>query len=467
MDAGMWQIMKFFPNILAVSVAALGVTACAVGEDYKPPALSLPDNFHSNSGEKKNVDSSWWKNFGDPKLDDLEERALKGNHTRKIIQARVMEARGMARSATGTLLPQIGANGSATRTNLGEQTFDKRFSYYQGGFDTSYELDFFGGNRRQSEASDANVEASDADYQDATLTLTAEVARHYVLWRQYQQQAILANEAIQAEETLLSFAKAKHEAKIISDGEFSQAEAHSLIVKANAPQLEAMRDSEGYKLSVLLGENAGALNNELAEVKPIPKAKLLPILSSPAEVISNRPDIKAAERRLAAATAMQGAALSQLFPKISLSAFYGVQNSAMFATNPIWALASGVTMPILNFGRINGQIDVADARQEQALHAYQNTVLNALAEIETTLTNVGKGGKIAESLSLAVKDAEKNLQLMEEQEKRGTLAKADVIIAKQQLIELKQQETIILATQSQNVIALYKALSVYSTKAPI
>ena len=462
MDANMWQIIRLSPLILAVSV-----TACAVGEDYTPPTLSLPDNFHSENGEKKNVESAWWQSFGDKKLNNLEERALKGNQTRQIMQARILEARGAAKSATGALLPQIGAEGAATRTNLGEQTFDKRFSYYQGGFDASYELDFFGGNRRAAEAANAKVEASEADYQNATLTLTAEVAKHYVLWREYQQQAILANEATQAEETLLSFAKAKHDAKIISDAEFAQTESHALIVKSGAPKTEAMRDEEGYSLSVLLGENAGALNDELAEAQPIPEAKLLPVLSSPAEIIARRPDIKAAERHLAAATAMHGAAFSELFPKISLSALYGVQNSAMFATNPIWALASGVTMPILNFGRINGQIDAADARQAQAFHAYQNAVLNALAEIETALTNVGKEGKRSEALSTAVKDAEKNFKLMEEQEKRGTLSKADVLSAKEQLIELKQQEIISLATQSQNIISLYKALAIDSTKYPL
>lgn len=451
---------------LLLSVCAAALSACAVGEEYQLPSLTLPTGWHSDtptSAQEASIPSNradWWQSFGDPVLDGLMVRALAGNHSRQMMQARVLEARGGARSVGGNLWPMIGAGGTATRYNLGEQTFDKRFSYYQAGFDASYELDFFGGNRRRAEAADANAEAADAEYADATLTLTAEVARHYVQWRQYQRQAELATEAAKAEETLLSFAKAKHAAKIISDAEFAQAEAHALTVQSAAPQLEAARDATGYQLSVLLGENPGALNDELKEMKPIPEAKLLPVLAAPAEVIARRPDIKAAERQLAATTAMQGAALAQLFPKLSLSAFYGVQDSVMFGSNPIWALASSIVMPVIDFGRIRGQIDVADARQVQAMHAYQETVLKALAEIETALTNVGKEGKRAEALSNAAADAEKNLKLMEAQQKQGVVATADVLMAKQQWIELAQQAASSRAALAQDVIALYKALAI-------
>jgi NodT family efflux transporter outer membrane factor (OMF) lipoprotein len=334
--------MRYVTYIVAGTAIAL--TACAVGPDYHAPALDLPPQWHASqitpaeTSEAMLPAEPWWMSFDDDKLDDLIKRALANNHDRKVAEARILEARASRQSTASVLYPQLQGAGQISRGNLGYQTFDKDINLYQPEFDASYEIDLFGGNRRRVEAQDATIAAREADFRDVTLTLIAEVARGYMDWRQLQQQLQLSRDTVSAQQQLFDITQAQSRAGTASSLEVSQAETLYKSTVARLPDIERQLEASGYALSVLLGETPGHLNDELQAVKPLPVPLSLSALNAPADVLRRRPDVQRAERELAAATAMQGAAISEMYPKITLSALFGIQDTNLNPSTTVWSL---------------------------------------------------------------------------------------------------------------------------------
>ena len=256
----------------------------------------------------------------------LIQRALANNENLAIAASRITEVRGLRESAFGKLFPQIKANAAADRGNPGVITTDHVVSYNQGTFDAAWELDLFGGTRREIEAQDAATGAAEAAYRDASLSLAAEVAREYILLRQLQAQMEVTKQTADIQHHLYGIAQDHYKGGLVSTLDVAQAETLYKTTSARIPDFERQIAASSYRLSVLLGENPGSTDDIAAHAAPIPVAQRLPVLDAPADIIRRRPDVATAERNLAAATALQGVAISQLYPKISISALFGIQH---------------------------------------------------------------------------------------------------------------------------------------------
>ena len=445
----------------------LAATACAVGPDYHPPQPALPGAWREAVSDNKpaaaHIAQPWWQDFNDPILIALIERALANNENLAIAAERVNEARGLRESAFGGLFPQIGGDLDASRGAPGAATTNSILSTYQGAFDATWEVDLFGGQRRRVETQDAETGATEAAYRNASLTLAAEVAREYILLRQFQAQMETTNQTADLQKHLYDIAQDRYKGGLVSTLDVAQAKALFETTEARLPDFERQIAASSYRLSVLIGENPGTLADLVVTSAPIPVAVQLPILDAPADIIRRRPDVAEAERKLAAATAAQGVAISALYPKISLSALFGTQYGTLpvfdyAATHELWNLGAGVSMPILNFGLIDGQIDAADSRQVQALHHYKQTVLQSLADVETDLSNLSKEKKRDTMLEEANQSAQHAVKVARDRYRNGLSDFTSVLQAEQQSFAVQLDLIVSRSTESQDVVALHKAL---------
>lgn len=457
-------------TLTALAVGLL-VTGCASGENYSMPVFDLPGLWHASetkalpaqvaeTSEKPAEKSQpWWSSFHDDDLSALVEKALANNQNRKIAEARILEARASRQSAASALYPQVGISVTANRGNNRGLPTVKPISLYQTGFDASYEADLFGGNQRRVEAADASVQATEAAYQDVSLALTAEVAREYTGYRQLQHLLDLTRKTAKAQQKLYDLARTKEAGGIVSGFDMTQSETLLKITNARIPEIERQLAASANRLSILLCETPGALDDRLKEMKPVPAAESMVALDAPAEIIARRPDIQNAERNLATATALTGAAISEMYPKITLSVLFGIQNTSLSGGGGIWSLGSSLFAPLLNFGRIEGQIKASEARQTQAFHAYKQTVLEALGEVETALSNINKENQTRLALKEAADSAAKTVSASRTRYQSGISDFTEVLQSEQQLYEIRSKLVASEAKVSQYMIALYKALA--------
>lgn len=448
------------------------LSACTVGPDYAAPALDLPEWWHNSEAQKTPDGKNWWTNFHDEKLNELIDQALKSNHTVKIAEARIAEARASREQTASGLYPQISANANSTRGNqttaqsaafippglASSSDNPKPVTVSQATFDASWELDLFGGTRRQIEAANATTEVYEARLQDAQLTLIGDVAREYFTWRQLQAQEDIARKTSKAQKGLFAIAERKYKAGTGSRFEAAQADALYSTTDARLPELTRQKEATGYRLSLLIGEPAGALNERLKEPKTLPQPTAIPTLASPADTIRNRLDVRAAERQLAASTALQGAALAEAFPKISLSTLFGVLDTSLSDPVRIWSYTGGIAAPLLTFGRIEGGIKAADARQQQAFHQYQQAVLQAVADIETQLSNIAQANTRVIKLRQASRSAADAEKMARERYSHGISSFTDVLNAEQQSLNADTDLTNAEADRLNYLVALHKAL---------
>jgi multidrug efflux system outer membrane protein len=452
--------------LFALSFLALG--GCEVGPDYVPPPLDLPPAWHETApGQSAPASATektaWWKDFNDPALTALIEQALANNENLAIASARIIEVRGLRESAFGSLFPQIGVGADASRGDPGVSTTNSILSFYQGAFDASWEADLFGGNRRKVEAEDAATGAAEAAYRDASLSLAAEVAREYILLRQFQAQIGVTRRTADIQRRLYEITQDRYKGGLVSTLDVAQAQTLYKTTAARIPDFERQITASSYRLSILLGENPGGIEGLAAHSSPIPSARMLPVLDAPADIMRQRPDVAEAERELAEATALQGVAISALYPKVSLSALFGVQYGSLpvfhyAATHHVWNLGADITMPVLNFGSIEGQINAADARQVQALHHYKQTVIQALADVETDLSNLSKESNRDTLLEEAVTSSHHAVDIARDRYRHGLSDFTPVLQAEQQRFTAQLDQIESQAIVAQDIIALHKAL---------
>jgi multidrug efflux system outer membrane protein len=460
--------MPRFHAWLLSPVFLLSLSDCAVGPDYIPPHVDVPPAWHEMPVSKvtsvaKGQTDIWWEDFDDQQLTDLIEKALANNQNLAISAERIVEVRGLRESAFGSLFPQIGVGAEASRGDPGVSTDNNIISFYQGAFNASWEIDLFGGNRRKLEAEDAATGAVEAAYHDALLSLGAEVAREYTLLRQFQAQREVAQQTADIQRHLYEITEDHYKGGLVSTLDVAQADTLYKTTSARIPDFDRQITASSYRLSVLLGENPGGLAYIVSHSGPIPSAQKLPVLDAPADIMRQRPDVAEAERSLAAATALQGVAVSALYPKISLSALFGTQYGSLpvfkyAATHQVWNLGADITMPILNFGTLEGQINAADARQVQALHHYRQTVIEALADVETDLSNLSKESLRDQALEEAGKSADHAVEVARDRYRNGLSDFTAVLQAEQQHFAVQIDLIASQSTVTQDVIALHKAL---------
>ncbi len=447
-------------------IALFFVTGCMIGPDYHKPEMALPIVWKQQETQKSQksdtkaasvTQEAWWKDFHDETLDALIAKGLDNNHDRKIAEARVLETRALRLNAASTLYPDISAGGTAERGNPGVLTQNKTLDLYQGNFDASFEIDLFGGNRRKVEAQDAMIGSRIATYQNTTITLVAEVVREYATLRELQNRYDITQKTAETQKQLAAFSKTKFDRGAASGLEVAQTEALYRATLSQLPLLARDATATIYRLTVLCSEENKEIITLLEKKGEIPATEHAPIVDAPAAVLSRRPDVAEAERTLAANTSLTAVAISELYPKITLSALFGWQNTSLLPGANLWSLASGIAMPLLNFGRIEGGIDAANARQQQAYHAYRKAVISAVADVETKLSDYAKDKEYADSIKAVLESNRTALTLARLRYEKGLASLIDTLDAENKVYSAENELLTAKASEMRAVAALQKA----------
>jgi NodT family efflux transporter outer membrane factor (OMF) lipoprotein len=464
-------------HLLILTVLAIVTGGCAVGPNYQRPAVSVPTQWSTAlaGGETNSTVelAAWWENFHDPELDSLINRALQSNLDLQIAQARVREAREQYGIAVASFLPTVDASGSYARTEtsqhqpvLGSLPIPANVPFendvYQAGFDASWEIDVFGGTRRAAQSARAEVAASEFGRRATLVTLLGEVARNYVDVRGYQRRIAIANSNIEAQTNALALTRDRFAKGLTSDLDVQQASTLLATTQAEIPTLESSLQASIHRLGVLLGQQPGALLAELSNAAPIPATPSEVPVGLPSELLLRRPDVQRAEQQLVAATANIGVAKADLFPKFFLTGaagFESISASDWFtAGSSFWSVGPTVQWRIFDAGRIRANIRVQNARQEQALAAYEQTVLTAFEDVENGLVAYANEQIRRRSLEDAVTSSQKSLDLANKLYANGLTDFLHVLDSERSLYQVQDALVQSDRTVSANLVSLYKSL---------
>jgi NodT family efflux transporter outer membrane factor (OMF) lipoprotein len=406
----------------------------------------------------------WWTTLKDLTLSRLVNMAVAGNLSLKEAKARVREARARRAISKAAQFPTLDATGSASHSRSSGRTGgDRTVDLYRLGFDASWELDLFGGVRRSVEAAEADLEATQEALSDALVSLLAEVALNYIDVRSFQTRISVAEANLNAQEETCNITRWRYQAGLTTQLDVEQATYNLEQTRSQLPSLRTSLEQAKNRIAVLLGERPGALDSELEEHKPIPVTPLEVAVGVPADVLRRRPDVRKAERELAAQTARIGVAAADLYPKFSLAGSIGLEalstgkalDRDSFRTSSI---APGITWPIFKAGAIISNIEVQSALQEQKLIRYRATVLTALEEVENALTAYAHQQLRRKSLKEASQAARRAVGLAQDQYSSGIVDFQLVLDAQRSLFSIEDQLAQSEREVTANLIALYKAL---------
>lgn len=450
-------------------LAILSLTACAVGPDYHAPAPDVGEAWNALSvkddkavTQEKDAAAkyagAWWQSFADKTLVQLMEQAVANNQELKIADARIAEARSNEDFAFSQLLPEVNATGSATREKQSASSGGNLDNVRQTGLSGTFEVDLFGENRRRKEAAAAALQAAMAERDRTQLNLLSDVARAYVRLRTAQKQREIIERNLTLQRGTLDVTKGQREEGAISDFEVVRAQAQVNATTARLPQIDTQITAAFNRLSVLTGEKPGKLNDLLKTPQPIPHADKAVVISTPIETVATRPDMRIAERRLAESAALSNAAFAQFFPKLTLEGFFGRQHSDLYGSISPWSASLNALFPLLNFGRISAQVNAADARQQQALYTYQQTLLLALEETENALTAYLNEQNRAQVLRATSADQARAAEIAREQYKAGVATQLDLLTAENSLLDAENEVALSEAATADNLVLLYRAL---------
>jgi NodT family efflux transporter outer membrane factor (OMF) lipoprotein len=462
--------MRLSDNIFG----AMGIVACfltvagcaAVGPDYTPVTPDSPHAWHSDlaAGLKSDPADSealahWWTVLQDPQLETLEAEAVKGNLGLKTALSRVREARALRGIRRAERFPLLDASASATKSRSIDKGEGDRFKT---GFDAGWELDIFGGLRRQEEAAEADLDASREDLRDVLVSLTAEVGLNYIEVRTLQARLSAARENLVAQQQTYDLNASRYKAGLIDELAVRQSLYNLERTRSRIPPLETQLAAAMNRLAVLLGEKPGALEDRLAPQKPIPMAPVSIAVGVPADALRRRPDIRRVEREVAAQTARIGVATSDLYPKFRLDGSIGLE-SLTLEHLPEWAsrifsIGPSASWNLFDAGAIRRNIEVQNARQEQALIAYQETVLSALEEVENSLVAFARQQDRLEALTRATEAAQQADRVARDRYGAGLVDFSNVLDAQQALLSLQDEEAQSRGAVTAELIRLYKAL---------
>jgi len=444
------------------------LAGCTVGPDYRAPQPAMPDQWHARENglcEAALSVTRWWELFDDDRLQDLIGRAVEANRDLKIAEARVREARALWRAAGAEGGPTLDAAGSYTRLRRSENvpsSAARDQDLYQAGFDAGWEIDLFGGVRRSVEAAHARVQAAEENRRDVLVTLSAEVATNYLILRGSQRRLAIARENIQIQKKTVELTQGRLAAGLGSRLAVVQAQALLAGTQAKVPAMEASIRQAIHRLGVLAGREPGALFDELLPPATIPPVPPEVPVGLPSDLLRRRPDIRRAERELAAATASIGVATAELFPHFSLSGLLGLQSATaadlLSRSSQFWTVGPALRWPIFDAGRVRAAIQVQTARQEAALAQYEKTVLTALEEVESAMVGVVKGREADTALAQAVETTSLSEDIALELYQKGLVDFLNVLQSEQALYQAQDQLVQHRQDLAITLVALFKAL---------
>jgi NodT family efflux transporter outer membrane factor (OMF) lipoprotein len=457
--------------ILPLLAGLLCVGGCmTVGPDYRRPETKTPAAWSADLNDGLTATqpaaetlSRWWTRLDDPVLSDLMEQARTNNLDIRQAEARLREARAQRGVAKADLFPTVEASGSASRNRSSEMNGESTTSdLFKNGLDASWELDLFGKKRRALEAADATLQASQEDLSDVMVSLFAEVALSYIDVREYQLRLSLTESNIAARVETYDITRWRREAGLTTQLDVEQARLSLEQARADVPALKTSLEEAKHRLAVLLGQTPGALKEVLAEPRPIPVPPVEMAVGVPADVLRQRPDVRRAERKLAAQTAQIGVAKASRYPSFSLLGSIGLESltwgdlyssgarTAQGAVNAAWTL--------FDFGRIRRNIEVQTALQEEALSLYESTILTALEDVENALVAYANEQTRRKSLAEAAQAGQTGFELARDQYSSGLVDFQTVLDMQRSLLTVQDQLAASDGKVTADLIRLYKAL---------
>jgi multidrug efflux system outer membrane protein len=457
-------------RFIAMAASAWLLAACAVGPNYRTPATPPPALKNAPSSEfiVQSPEAAWWQEFDDAELDALMRRALSANLDLRTAYDRVRAARAVFVENKLDYAPHVDLQGAYSHSEEQQPGFGgNRYNIQSDslGFDASWELDLFGHVRRSVEAARADLDAESANYLDAQVSVAAEVARNYFELRGAQKRLVVARENLQSEQQTLELTQLLDQAGRGSELDVERSRARFKATEATIPPLEAAEKQADYRLAVLLGERPGALDEELHAVAIAAYAKPLPI-GDPTELLRRRPDVRAAERQLAAATARVGVATADLFPRVNITGFVGFLSGdvgRLFGTTPgndarAWSITPTVSWAAFDFGSVRARLRASEAQADAAAANYEKVVLLALEDTENSLVAYSTRQAQLKSLTDQAGSSRRAAELAETQYREGV---ADfLVLLDAQRTQLEAEDSVAQAETDVNVsvVAIYKAL---------
>ncbi len=453
-------------RVLAVACAAL-LAGCAVGPDYRRPAVDVPPSWRVTEAEAKDLaNTAWWQQFGDPALDNLVRAALRENLDLRIATARIDEFAGRYGVARADLYPQVGANAEAGRQRTTEETgnalpatFQSTLDTYSAALNASWELDIWGRIRRAAESARAGLVSSREGRRAVILSLVGSVAGSYVNLRDLDRQLEIANETAKSRGDSLALFKLRFEGGVASEVEYVQVKSLYEEAMATIPALQKAIAQQENALSLLLGRNPG----------PIPRGKTigeLPVPAIPAglpsELLTRRPDILAAEQNLVAANANIGVAKAAYYPAISLTGFLGYASTDLsdLFTGPakVWSYSAAVSAPLFTAGKIAGNVQANEAVRDQTLADYRKTIQQAFREVDDALVDQARTREQLAAQASQVQALERYLTLAQLRFDNGYTSYLEVLDAQRSLFSAQLAFAQNQGTLLQAMINLYKAM---------
>jgi NodT family efflux transporter outer membrane factor (OMF) lipoprotein len=509
---------RFRPRWI-VAAAPLVAAGCMVGPDYAPPVSKVDPGFTetqppattrpaSTVSNRPSAVTEWWTTFRDPELETLVARAAKGNKNLAVAASRVRQSRAQRGITGSSLFPTLGVTPGYQRSR-GSQNVTLRdalggsggkggansaarkpadvaqpvsnpkaggpaspfgsgglpganLDLYEVGFDSTWEIDVFGGNRRQVESAIDLIQAAQEDQRDMLVSVVAEVARNYIELRGLQLQQAIAKKNLAAQQNILDLTTSRYHAGFVTELDVARQATEVATTAAALPSLDAQIRVTIHTIGVLLGEDPDTLVGELLTDGPIPPVPPEIPIGLPGDLLRRRPDIRRAERQLASATANIGVAVADLYPKFSITAAFGFDtNKPKYLVDwnsKYWALSPGVSWPIFDAGRIHFNIDAQREGASQALDNYQQTVLQALKDVEDALGNYRNEQLRQQSLADAATSAHLATDLARQQYEQGIVDYTTVLTAEQ--AEFGAEDSLAQSNRaiSTDLVALYKAL---------
>ncbi|MBK7975813.1 MAG: efflux transporter outer membrane subunit [Deltaproteobacteria bacterium] len=463
--------------------AVLLLAGCTVGPDYQPPGVELPPAWSRAAAAGDPAPAvapeaieltHWWQSFGDPTLDSLVDLAVAANPEVAVATARVREARAAEVVSGAGRFPAIGSEASYVHERMSRAGLmggflpDPEFDLYQAGFDAAWEIDLFGGRRRAVEAAHAVVEQADESVRDVQVELGAEVARSYVALRGAERRLVIADRNLEGQRSSLELTEERFRAGLTGELDVTQSRSLLASTEAQRPRLEAERDRAVHRLSVLAGRPPEALRELLAGHGDIPGTAAAGTLASrvpmglPSDLLRRRPDVRRAERGVAAASARVGVATADLFPKLSLTGSVGLESvsaSDFFdAASRAYSIGPAIRWPIFQGGRIRAQVEAADAREEAALALYRETVLVALEDVENALSSFARERERHGRLVEAVAASRRSVELARDLYQNGLGSFLQVLDAERTLYAAEDSLVLSDGAVAIDLVALFKAL---------
>ncbi len=466
-------------SFAAHALIAFVISGCSVGPRYQQPVTKLRPYHHAPTVVSRNdilptpALDSWWTGFEDPQLTKIVERALAQNLDLATSITRVEQARAAAKEAGAKRTPNVDLEADSTSLRqsiespigrIGNQLagYDRNQSYLDLGVGATWETDIFGSLRRGAEAANAEAQAAEAEHLGTRVSIVAEAADAYMQVRGTQIRLVFASEQIKTDEHLLQLVQQRKNAGIASDREFAQAEALLAQARATIPPLNTILEAQLDRLDVLMGAQPGTYAAELIAAADIPNVPGISNTLDAADLLRRRPDIIAAERRVAASNARIGQALAEYYPKVSLSALLGsqaVNPGDVFRDQGFQPIAvAGLRWRLFDFGRVDAEVKQARAANAEALVQYRSSVLRATEDVEDSLSAFAQSELRRDEVNREISSLQREKDLSEQSYEAGVIPLTDVLDANRQLLVAKDDLAFTRELAARAAVASFRAL---------